>query len=60
MPTWLPAHCAPPIHLRACPLRLPARLLQVFAKRHLVLETSQVMADIPYGDHFRWANRQAA
>ena len=51
----LPAHCA---HPPACPLRLPA-LLQVFAGRHLVLETSQVMADIPYGDHFRWAGRHA-
>lgn len=32
--------------------------LKVFARRHLVLETSQVMSDIPYADHFsvetRW------
>ena len=46
-PACLTAHCA----------HLPGSL-QVFAKHHLVLETSQVMADIPYGDHFRWG-RQA-
>lgn len=28
---------------------------QVFAGQHLVLETSQVMSQIPYADHFRWA-----
>ena len=28
MPTWLPAHCAPPIHLRACPLRLQVGMVR--------------------------------
>ena len=52
-----PRDLAPILSLSAAcfPACSPARSsLQVFAGQHMVLETSQVMSDIPYSDSFRW------
>ena len=51
----LPACLAPtPVHL---PRPGPPLTLQVYRSDRLVFETSQVMTDIPYSDHFRVESR---
>ena len=44
----------PPCQLKGAASSGHVHLSQVFSGRHLVLETSQVMSEIPYSDHFRW------